>query len=140
MKENGVFKFDSITILPNMKIEDINEDIFTVVNLKNSKIYLGKEKLKVGTISFWIRITIFDDAIKSFELRNADEKYKSGYSNLTNELLEEKYQSHNKFLMEQIDRSSNDGLGYKEYLFEWGNICSFLDKKTGDCGIFVKYN
>ena len=43
-------------------------------------------------------------------------------------------------LMEQIGGDSTDSLGCKEYLFNWGIISSFLDIKTGDCGIIIKYN
>lgn len=141
MIKDGIFEFDKITVVPNMISENIEKnDIFNEVKLDNEKFYLAKEKLKLGNMFFWIRITAIDGSVKKFELRNADEKYKMNYSNMTSKLLEGKFESHNNFLIEQIGKNSNNSLGGREYILSWGSIWSFLDIKTGDCGIYVKYN
>lgn len=140
MIKDGIFQFSEIKIIPNMNSTNIdNKDIFNKVELDNTTFYLTKVKQRLGNMSFWIRLMVINGIVKKIELRNADEKYKMNYSNMTNELLEEKYQSHNIFLAEHIGKPNNESLGGKEYLFNWGSIYSFKDIKTGDCGIVVEY-
>ena len=89
---------------------------------------------------FWVTITSCNGVIQKIELSNADEKYMMNYSNMKSETLSELRATHDAFLGEYLGVPDKKSIGAIEYSYSWGTVTSFLDNKSGDCGILIRYN
>lgn len=131
MLNEGIFHFDKITIVPNMREELIEKSrSFQPIRLKRATFYLSEVYL--DGVSWDLRVMVRKKIVRSFELRMIEE------SAVHNQLAE-KYAAHNKFLKKQIDSAYKKTFGRIECSFEWGSICSYIDIKTGECVILVVY-
>lgn len=131
MLDRGIFRFNCITITPNMNA-DLLEKNGCFQNVKSRTATVFFAKIRLGTALFDLRITARKNTIKNLELRMCD-------SITAQESLEEKYSAHNTFLKNQLGDNFRERLGRIEYFFEWGSICSYMDIKTGECVIEVEY-
>lgn len=131
MLYEGIFQFDKITIVPNMRADLIEKSkAFQQIKLKRVTFYLSEVYL--DGVSWDLRVMVREKIVRSFELRMI-EKFS------VHNQLAEKYAAHNKFLKEQIDSAYKETFGRIEYSFEWESICSYMDIKTGECVILVEY-
>lgn len=130
--DKGIFRFNEVTITPNMNTALLEKnECFQVVKLNSATIYIFP-KVKLGIVPFGLLVTARNDAIKQLELCMYD-------STATKKSLEEKYSAHNRFLKNQLGNNYKRCLGRIKYLFVWGSICSYMDIKTGECKICVEY-
>ena len=131
MLDKGIFQFDKVTIAPNMRVELIEESgAFQSIHLKTATIYLAEARLEAV---FWdLRIAVRRGSVSYLELRMIEK-------DAAHDRLAEQYAAHNRFLTERLGNADKKSLGRKEYLFEWGSICSYMDIKTGECVIRVEY-
>lgn len=131
MLEKGIFQFDKVTIAPNMRVELIEESgAFQSIHLKTATIYLAEARLEA--VSWDLRIAVRRGSVSYLELRMIEK-------DAAHDRLAEQYAAHNRFLTERLGNADKKSLGRKEYLFEWGSICSYMDIKTGECVIRVEY-
>lgn len=114
MLNEGIFQFDKITIVPNMREELIEKSrSFQPIRLKRATFYLSE--VYWDGVSWDLRVMVREKIVRSFELRMIEE------SAVHNQLAE-KYAAHNKFLKEQIGSAYKETLGRIEYSFEWGRL------------------
>ena len=131
MLDKGIFQFDKVTIAPNMRVELIEESgAFQSIHLKTATIYLAEARLEA--VSWDLRIAVRRGSVSYLELRMIEK-------DAAHARLAEQYAAHNRFLTERLGNADKKSLGRKEYLFEWGSICSYMDIKTGECVIRVEY-
>lgn len=131
MLNEGIFQFDKITIVPNMREELIEKSrAFQPIRLKMTTFYLSE--VYWDGVSWDLRVMVHEKIVRRFELRMIEKL------SVHNQLAE-KYAAHNKFLKEQIGSAYKETFGRIEYSFEWGNVCSYMDIKTGECVILVEY-
>lgn len=131
MLDKGIFQFDKVTIAPNMRVELIEESgAFQSIHLKTATIYLAEARLEA--VSWDLRIAVRRGSVSYLELRMIEK-------DAAHDRLAEQYAAHNRFLTERLGNADKKSLGRKEYLFEWGSICSYMDIKTGECVIRVEY-
>lgn len=131
MLDKGIFQFDKVTIAPNMRVELIEESgAFQSIHLKTATIYLAEARLEA--VSWDLRIAVRRGSVSYLELRMIEK-------DAAHDRLAEQYAAHNRFLTERLGNADKKSLSRKEYLFEWGSICSYMDIKTGECVIRVEY-
>lgn len=118
----------------------LNENDFRIIETRKSKIYISKIKQKVNDMLFWSKIVSRQGKIKKIELKNAEEKYRMNYSNMNDEKLYDLKHTHDSFLEKYLGTPHKTTIGTKMYIYEWGEIVSFIDNKTGECGILIEYN
>lgn len=137
---NGRINIGKYSIAPNTSDMILQKEEFNAVNMGETNVYISKSGQKLDDMMFWVTITCIDGIIKKVELSNSDDKYKMNYSNMKDETLLELKEIHDNFLEQHLGTPDKKSVGTKEYLYSWGTIISFLDNKTGDCGILIRYN
>ena len=127
MLEQGIFRFDRLTVTPNMAPDSLEKRKgVRRVAVRTALVYLTEVRWEGRR--WGLCATVRQGMVKRLELRIPGPGK-----------LEEAFAAQNRILESRLGRCTESGLGQRRYRFGWGSICSCMDIKTGECAVVAEY-
>lgn len=105
----------------------------------NEDVLVFSKSYRIDDLDFWIVVGFNNDNIVYIELENSDERLRNSYSNWSNNRVSLKKQSHDKWLDKLLGTPDNVKDNEIIYNLEWGTITSYVDPRSGNVCIAIRY-
>ncbi|MBU3102436.1 MULTISPECIES: hypothetical protein [Clostridium] len=105
-----------------------------------SKIFRFKSPLKIEGFNSWILVAFNNlEKINFIQINDANPELVNSYENWSNYKAKLIKESQNNFMKSILGEPDNIRPGAIEYLFNWANITSYEDPRSGDSAISIRF-
>lgn len=105
-----------------------------------SKIFRFKSPLKIEGFNSWILVAFNNlEKINFIQINDANPELVNSYENWSNYKAKLIKESQDNFMKSILGEPDNIRPGAIEYLFDWANITSYEDPRSGDSAISIRF-